>query len=51
MTKKDFELIASAVRASKRNGVPVESYLAAMLADTNPRFDEARFLAACKVTK
>ena len=64
MTKKDFELIAGAVRdiywrAVNDNGMDEDQAeeprelaayaLADALATTNPRFDRARFLAACGV--
>lgn len=66
MTKKDFELIARALRAARAtealtnvqlynegwtNGVDAAaSELADALATTNPRFDRARFLEACRST-
>lgn len=64
MTKKDFELIANAMRQSRmhwikgvaadfdsfRQGIDgAASELAHALAATNPRFDRARFLEACGV--
>jgi len=58
MTKKDFELIAAALlRARKfcetdnqRRGTERAALtLADALATTNPKFDRARFLAACGV--
>ncbi len=62
MAKKDFELIAVAIRASRRpEGIRVElsdhnrgtewvaRNLADALAATNPGFDRAKFLAACGV--
>ncbi len=60
MTKKDFELIAAAVsRASAWQPTEhvtrayalqhVADELADALATTNPKFDRARFLAACGV--
>lgn len=64
MTKKDFELIAGAVRQSRLVGLNIAEStahrfseqractarrLADALATTNPRFDRARFLAACGV--
>jgi hypothetical protein len=64
MTRKDFELIAKAIRESACK-VPTESaeyargcrtqrsvvasQIAQALVPTNPRFDVARFLAACGV--
>lgn len=59
MTKKDFELIASVIRAANtaiyREGTtPYDAIafvtldMANRLVDTNPRFDRDRFLAACK---
>ena len=53
MTKKDYELIASTLRAQEYiAGLTYETLvknLATALADTNPRFDRARFLTACGV--
>lgn len=58
MTRKDFELIAAALKNSKplpelpanqhgwRNAVHA---VANALADENPRFDHERFLAACNI--
>jgi len=58
MTKKDFELIAAAL-ANERTPFMVGHHKYAIdnialtlvdaLATTNPRFDRARFLAACGV--
>ena len=49
MTRKDYELIASAVRDAKAYGEPVEKMLADRLAGANPRFNRPRFIEACKV--
>lgn len=62
MTKKDFELIARAVLDSRPLGATPQyaewangqcdmtaERLADALATTNPKFDRARFLAACGV--
>ena len=65
MTKKDYVLIAAAIRAAQAkiedceppqahndllDGVAyTRDYLCDMLAQDNPRFDRARFLAACGV--
>ena len=54
MTKKDFELIArilaSPYCAEDQIAVRAVAYrFADALATTNPRFDRARFLAACGV--
>lgn len=61
MTKKDFELIAAAIVSTRipYDRVSLSAYqlmlgavaesLANALATTNPRFDRARFLAACGV--
>lgn len=62
MTKKDFELIAEAIRQGRNEPTSttnstynrgwsdgagaVASYMADALATTNPSFDRARFLAA-----
>lgn len=63
MTKKDFELIAGAVKRQRDSYAPhwdanlframddIARTFAAELARTNPRFDRARFLAACGVTQ
>lgn len=60
MTRKDFELIAAALKASKiapeLTDAPLTAHLqfvftcrtvATELATTNPRFDRERFLNAC----
>lgn len=61
MTKKDFELIAAALRSARvgdndtiaakavyNNGIDNASHrMADALAKTNPRFDRERFLIAC----
>jgi hypothetical protein len=50
MTKKDFELIAKAVRslgASKHSRRVVARAMAEALHSANPRFDELRFMEAC----
>jgi hypothetical protein len=64
MTKKDFELIARALKEARmhwvigeasdadsfRKGIEAAATeLANSLRSTNPRFDAARFLAACGV--
>lgn len=62
MSKKDYELIAAAFRAARPCAVgdrgrdwydgwhAVVDSVADALASDNPRFDRARFLAACGVT-
>lgn len=59
MTKKHFEAVASAIRAEYEDtyGEPAEEAirsiarkLADVFASENPRFDRARFLAACGIT-
>lgn len=59
MTKKDFELIANALRVAKQDCVSDASLagwahtvavITTTLATTNPRFDRARFLLAAGVT-
>ena len=64
MTKKDFELIARALRAARvpnsignankalyNNGVDnAVIIMADALATTNPRFDREQFLTACGVS-
>jgi hypothetical protein len=61
MTKKDFEMIASTLKSEMPEREPGNRWsdgardewsttclaFASMLASTNPRFDRARFLAAC----
>lgn len=55
MTKKDYVLIAAAIKAaSNAPGYPQRNaFVAFALADAlqrdNPRFDRAKFLAACGV--
>ena len=56
MTKKDYVLIAAALASVKPTHTALRTQwimdieaLAARLATTNPRFDRARFLAACGV--
>ena len=54
MTKKDFELIAEAIKEITASDYPQDrkdkaQLFAAVLATTNPRFDRARFLTACGV--
>ena len=60
MTKRDFELIAQALRiaacearqngASPSDGVRIAAEaIAVRLSDDNPRFLPARFLAACGI--
>lgn len=50
MTKKDFELIAQTIRQAElrpRCREHLARDFAYNLATTNPRFDRARFVAAC----
>lgn len=49
MTKKDFEAIAAAI-ANSSDMRALRLNVAAYCAQTNPRFDAARFLAACEPT-
>ena len=54
MTKKDFELIAEAIKEITASDYPQDrkdkaQLFASVLATTNPRFDSARFLSACGV--
>ena len=54
MTKKDFELIAAAVKEItadnyKQTREDKAGLFADALALTNPRFDRAKFLTACGV--
>ena len=64
MTKKDFELIAAALKEARMHWIIAETpdadsfraglyaaakELAHALSTTNPRFDRERFLAACGV--
>lgn len=56
MTRRDFRAIAGAVWSARRAVDPskhgaiqyVSNALAEALAQTNPAFDRARFLAACE---
>ena len=56
MTRKDFELVASVIKATRRsNTVDTDDKAIATLTESlcieftkvNPRFDKERFLAAC----
>ena len=50
MTRRDFELIAKAVRdagLSERDRLALARAFAVRLATTNTRFDEERFVEAC----
>lgn len=53
MTRKDFALIAEAIRDGRENfrsnkaHVAFAYEMAAVLAQTNPLFDSARFIEAC----
>lgn len=56
MTRKDFELVASVIKATRRsNTVDTDDKAIATLTESlciefakvNPRFDKVRFLAAC----
>jgi hypothetical protein len=51
MTRKDFELIAEVIATSWAGSGELKNALAVNMADalqaTNPRFDRARFIAAC----
>ena len=63
MTRKDYELIAAALAATNQHKATDDDYregwfaaassvahrLADSLASDNPRFDRARFLAACGI--
>jgi hypothetical protein len=54
MTKKDYELIAQAVREITANDYPQDrqdkaNLFATALANTNPRFNRSTFLEACGV--
>jgi len=53
MTRKDFELIAAAVKSVWLSHEPsrttIANSLASALATTNPAFNRARFLTACGV--
>lgn len=51
MTRKDYNLIANAVHDSglaEVDRIEVGLSLAEALAQTNPRFDAARFVIACR---
>ena len=49
MTKKQFEFVASLINAAHKGVAPehLATMAAAYFAHGNPRFDEARFFAAC----
>jgi hypothetical protein len=50
MTRKDYELIAKILREARILGLSYEDIISAFavnLGKTNPRFDVAKFLAAC----
>ena len=61
MTRKDYELIAKALKRANENWegfneenpqvviTAISAYLAKELAQDNPRFDRSRFLTACGV--
>jgi hypothetical protein len=58
MTRRDFQHIAAVIRGKRARVVGLASALtlvelseemADMLAETNPRFDRARFLVACGI--
>lgn len=54
MTKKDFELIANAIKEITANDYPQDKadkagLFARVLETTNPRFNRALFLEACGV--
>ena len=55
MTKKDFELIAEILADNREGAEPIidtlAEHFACALTYENPRFDEARFIAACKKDK
>jgi hypothetical protein len=55
MTKKDYELIAQAVKKITANDYPQDkqdkaNLFATALAGTNPRFNRSTFLKACGVS-
>ena len=51
MTRKDFEMIAEVIATSWHGSGELKNAIACKMADalarTNPRFDRARFIAAC----
>ena len=57
MTKKDYVLIAAALKSARDAEYLIQSqgvdtaarHICSVLADENPKFDRARFLAACGV--
>ena len=49
MTKKDYELIAEAIRQSNNMKVDVVDNLVRAFANDNPRFDRTKFYNACGV--
>ena len=48
MSKKDYEAIAAIMRESNLDLNDIENDLADYMAEDDPRFDRARFLAACR---
>lgn len=56
MTRKDYELIAAAIKQNRRTSPKGDiisasdfvATLAARLAEDNPRFDKQKFVEACK---
>jgi len=48
MTRKDYILLAEALRLSRENGESPESEIAAMLKRDNSRFDREHFLAVVR---
>ena len=58
MTKKDFEAMASFIRAHDESDTRTRAYVRGMVTlaifigrRSNPRFDEKRFLEACGLNK
>ena len=54
MSRKDFQLIAEAIKQITANDYPQDKadkaeLVARVLANTNPLFDRTRFLTACGV--
>lgn len=49
MSRKDYQLIAAAVREAKATGQSADHTIAKALESDNPRFDRDRFIEACRV--
>ena len=50
MTKKDFQAVANAIANAGRDEIPLALTLADTFQAMYPRFNRARFLAACGIS-